>query len=109
MNQELKPGCSRGVCGGGGLRGCNGRDVFTVRMMKEIGFKKAAIGYISQKKSEGQGIHTAFQIVGMPQFILAFKYLWGHPCCTSFVVGHVGLNVTCCSKVTYLEHSASRH
>lgn len=41
--------------------------------------------------------------------IFAFKYFWGHPCCTSFVVGHVCLNVTCCSKVTNLQHSASCH
>lgn len=54
------------------------------------------------------GIQSSRGLLGKP-LILAFKYLRGHPRRTSFVVGHVGLNVTCCSKVTYLQHSPAGH
>lgn len=56
----------------------------------------------------GQKNRKTFQTAVM-LLIFTFKYFWGHPCSTSFVVGHVCLNVTCCSKVTNLQHSASCH
>lgn len=45
----------------------------------------------------------------IPAPILAFKHLRGHPSCTSLVVGHVSLDITCCTKVTYLQHSPACH
>lgn len=54
----------------------------------------------------GQASLGVFQTFAM-LFIHAFKHLWGHPSSTSFVVGHVGLNVTRCPKVTYLQHGAT--
>lgn len=40
---------------------------------------------------------------------LTFKHLWSHPGCTALIVGHVGLNITSSSKVTYLQHSTTSH
>ena len=44
-----------------------------------------------------------------PQGEVTFEHLWCHPGCTAFIVSHVGLDITGCSKVTYLQHSASSY
>ena len=36
-----------------------------------------------------------------------FKHFWSHPCCTAFVVGHMGLYITGSTKITDLQHSST--
>lgn len=61
-------------------------------------------GNLVQRKTQLE--HSVRLITAL---ILAFKYLRGHPSCTSLVVGHVSLDVTRCSEVAYLQHSPTCH